>query len=236
LAVDLALDEHDFPTARSWLTVHDRWLAWMGAVLGLAEGKLLWARLHRLSGERGLAEEQARSALAHASEPRQPLALVRAYRTLGEIVGEDGRFEEATAFLDQSRTLSASCQIPFEEALTILAQAELLAVTGRAGDALRLLEDVWRICGPLGAKSALARAEAIAAIAANPDVRFAHRGLSARELEVLRLLANGHSNQEIADLLSLSIRTVERHLSNAYAKIGAHGRTAAIAYVLRHLT
>src|SRR5262249_43065139 len=145
-------------------------------------------------------------------------------------------FDDAKEFLDQSLALTRSCLLAFEEALTILALAELCAATGRAGDALRLLEDVWRICGPLGAKPTLARAEAIAAIATNPERRLAYRGLSPRELEVLRLLADGHSNQEIANALSLSTRTVERHLSNAYGKIGAPSRSAAIAYVLRHLS
>jgi DNA-binding NarL/FixJ family response regulator len=50
-------------------------------------------------------------------------------------------------------------------------------------------------------------------------------------------LASGLSNQAIADApLSLSVRTVERHLTNAYAKIDVSGRTAAVAYAPRHLT
>jgi DNA-binding CsgD family transcriptional regulator len=59
-------------------------------------------------------------------------------------------------------------------------------------------------------------------------------GLTARELEVLRLVASGRSNREIADGLVLSVRTVERHVSNLYAKIGAHGKADAIAYAFRH--
>jgi DNA-binding NarL/FixJ family response regulator len=55
-------------------------------------------------------------------------------------------------------------------------------------------------------------------------------GLSERETEVLRLLAQGQSNKEIAGELSLSVHTVERHLANIYAKIGARGRTDAAAY------
>ena len=60
-------------------------------------------------------------------------------------------------------------------------------------------------------------------------------GLSRREAEVLRLVALGRSNDEIARELVLSIRTVERHVANAYAKIGASGRTArAIAAAWAH--
>ena len=59
-------------------------------------------------------------------------------------------------------------------------------------------------------------------------------GLSDRELEVLRLLAGGQSNAEIAAELVLSVRTVEKHVANIYAKIGARGRADAATYVFRH--
>jgi pimeloyl-ACP methyl ester carboxylesterase/DNA-binding CsgD family transcriptional regulator len=62
--------------------------------------------------------------------------------------------------------------------------------------------------------------------------------LSAREREVLHLAAEGRSNAEIAEALVLSVRTVERHLSNAYLKLGISGRTArtaAVASLLRHI-
>jgi DNA-binding NarL/FixJ family response regulator len=60
-------------------------------------------------------------------------------------------------------------------------------------------------------------------------------GLSPRETEVLRLVARGLSNEDIARQLVLSVRTVERHVANVYAKIGASGRTArAIATAWAH--
>jgi DNA-binding NarL/FixJ family response regulator len=55
--------------------------------------------------------------------------------------------------------------------------------------------------------------------------------LSARELEVARLVAEGSSNREIADLLALSPKTVERHLTNTLAKLGARNRTELAALV-----
>jgi DNA-binding NarL/FixJ family response regulator len=59
--------------------------------------------------------------------------------------------------------------------------------------------------------------------------------LSSREVDVLRLAARGWDNEEIAGELFLSVRTVERHLQNAYAKLGLQGRaarTAAVAMLL----
>jgi DNA-binding CsgD family transcriptional regulator len=58
-------------------------------------------------------------------------------------------------------------------------------------------------------------------------------GLSAREVEVLRLIAAGRSNQRIADDLVLSVRTVERHINHIYAKTGVHTKAQATAYALR---
>jgi pimeloyl-ACP methyl ester carboxylesterase/DNA-binding CsgD family transcriptional regulator len=57
-------------------------------------------------------------------------------------------------------------------------------------------------------------------------------GLTAREVEVLRLLAGGKTNGEIAEELFVSVRTVERHVANVYAKIGVRGRANATAYAL----
>ncbi len=70
------------------------------------------------------------------------------------------------------------------------------------------------------------------AAASPPDVGLDH--LTPREAEVLRLLARGMANKEIAQALGLSIHTVERHLTNLYPKIGCRSRTEATAYALTH--
>jgi pimeloyl-ACP methyl ester carboxylesterase/DNA-binding CsgD family transcriptional regulator len=55
-------------------------------------------------------------------------------------------------------------------------------------------------------------------------------GLTERELEILTLLSGGSSNQQIAMVLSIGTRTVDRHIGNIYLKIGAHNRAEATAY------
>jgi pimeloyl-ACP methyl ester carboxylesterase/DNA-binding CsgD family transcriptional regulator len=59
-------------------------------------------------------------------------------------------------------------------------------------------------------------------------------GLTNRELEILALLAVGSSNATIARVLTLSSRTVERHIGNIYLKIGSHNRAEATAYAFRN--
>jgi DNA-binding NarL/FixJ family response regulator len=58
--------------------------------------------------------------------------------------------------------------------------------------------------------------------------------LTAREVEVLRLVASGETNRQIAGRLVLSEKTVARHLSNIYAKLGIGSRAAATAYAYEH--
>ncbi|HEV2121607.1 MAG TPA: response regulator transcription factor, partial [Chloroflexota bacterium] len=58
--------------------------------------------------------------------------------------------------------------------------------------------------------------------------------LSARELEVLRMVVEGYSDREIADTLSISRRTVTTHVSSILNKLGMNSRTSAAAYAVRH--
>jgi len=80
----------------------------------------------------------------------------------------------------------------------------------------------------LGAAPDLARIESLS------DAGGAAHGLTDRELEVLRHLAAGNTNKAIAAELVLSERTVDRHVSNIYAKLGVSTRAAATAYAYEH--
>ena len=59
-------------------------------------------------------------------------------------------------------------------------------------------------------------------------------GLTGRELEVLRLVAAGQTNKAIAAELVLSVRTVDRHVSNIFSKLGVSSRAAAASYAHEH--
>ena len=62
-----------------------------------------------------------------------------------------------------------------------------------------------------------------------PPMQLLSEPLTARELEVLRLIETGSSNQDIAGQLFISMPTVKRHISNIYAKLGVESRTQAVA-------
>jgi DNA-binding CsgD family transcriptional regulator len=232
LAAALALDDGDHAAARAWLQAHDPWLAWAGAVLGRAEGALGWAAYHRAAGDLVAARGAAEQARAHAANPRQPLALLAAHRLLGELDTAEGRHAEAQAH-HAAQALADACQAPYERALTLLALADLRATTDDRADATSALAAARTLLEPLGARPALARAEALAArlatpAAAPPPAAAAlPGGLTPREAEVLRLVARGLSNADVAGRLFLSPRTVNTHLTSIYTKLGVDNRAAA---------
>ena len=82
----------------------------------------------------------------------------------------------------------------------------------------------------LGAEPDVARVDSLAASAPTA----AARGLTQRELQVLRLIASGATNRSIAAELVLSERTIDRHVSNIFAKLRVSSRAAATAYAYEH--
>jgi DNA-binding NarL/FixJ family response regulator len=92
------------------------------------------------------------------------------------------------------------------------------------------LDAARRVFQELGAGADLARAQALSGKGAATPAG----GLTPRELEVLRLVATGRTNRAIAADLVLSEKTVARHVSNIFRKLGLSSRAAATAYAYEH--
>ncbi len=233
LAANLSLDAKDLPGARAWIEAHEHWLDWSGAVLWRSEGQLLWARYFRETGDSEAARGHAEEALEFATEPRQPLALLSSHRFLGELDTASGRFSEATEHIEKSLGLAEACEALYERGLTLLTKGWLLAAGARPEEARAILGEVRDICAPLGAELALGRAAELEKKL--PDgARHAPAGLTRRELEILQLIAQGMSNQQIATSLVLSEHTIHRHVANVLGKLGVSSRAAAVAQAARH--
>jgi hypothetical protein len=153
LAIALALDASDLPTAHEWLEMHERWLTWSGGVLGGSEGHSLRSEYHCAAGNTEKAYEHAHSALDLATNPRQPLALLIAHRHLGTLDTKAGRYAEAMQHFEQALTLAAACATPYERARTLLAMVECYFATERSDMAHSALDEARVISMRLGATS-----------------------------------------------------------------------------------
>ena len=125
-----------------------------------------------------------------------------------------------------------------EEALPVLRDAcrrwhELGAVYDAAGTSVRLAQAYRELGDEASAVAEVARAEATyQRLGAHQAGRKPPDGLTRRECEVLVLVADGRSNRQIAEALYISDRTVARHLTNIFTKIGVRSRTQAARYAL----
>jgi DNA-binding NarL/FixJ family response regulator len=143
-----------------------------------------------------------------------------------ELARGDG--EAASARLHESCRHWQELDAPYELAVArvLLGKARRL-VDDEEGCELEL-EAARRVFVRLGASPALAWMDSL--IAGDGDVY----GLTVRELEVLRLVAKGKSNREIAADLVISEHTVARHVQNIFTKLGVTSRTAAGAFAFQH--
>jgi pimeloyl-ACP methyl ester carboxylesterase/DNA-binding CsgD family transcriptional regulator len=103
------------------------------------------------------------------------------------------------------------------------------SIAGNAHDSLVAMIDEFVRSGSVGSGITIASG---GGAGARPII--APGGLTPREVQVLRLVANGLTNKEIAAKLAVAVPTIERHLVNVYTKIGARGRADATAYAVRH--
>jgi ATP/maltotriose-dependent transcriptional regulator MalT len=135
-----------------------------------------------------------------------------------------GEPREAIISLRRASEVWNALDIPYEIARTRVLVADACRALGDEESATLELEAARRVFERLGAKPDLARLSS-----PTPG-----HGLSRRELEVLRLVASGKSNREIAGALVISEHTVARHVQNIFAKLGVSSRAAATAFAFEH--
>jgi ATP/maltotriose-dependent transcriptional regulator MalT len=232
IAAELALDASDHALAERWIACLERWLGWSDVAFGRSVPAQLRARLALDVGDLAAARRHARRAVDLAGAPRQPLALAVALRLAGDVERHAGRLAEAEARLGEALALAERCAAPHELALARLALATLRLAQGRAGEAAPLLAAARATAEMLAAQPLQARIRAVEAQASRrPAVPG---GLSPRELDVLRLVAQGLTDGQIAERLFISPRTVGGHLQSIYTKLGISSRTAATAFAFEH--
>src|SRR5215207_3247884 len=204
------------------------------AVWGLRRAASLFAQHGALREARACADALS-SIAASAGYPDALAALAYA---LGEIALAENDALGAAEQLSRALHLQAALEIPFERAQIQVRAGVAEAAAGARENALERFCDAYRTARRLGSRPLAAEAAAeVAKLGESLERRLGRRaaaehegaGLSRRELEVMRLVAVGRTNREIARELYLSQRTVDMHVRNILAKLRCRSRTEATA-------
>jgi DNA-binding CsgD family transcriptional regulator len=214
------LDRWEQTEERHYVVAALRWAATFCAEHdGADEARACVAALARIATATGQAD--ALAALAHA--------LAETALLDGDAVGAAAQFDHALALLRER-------PLPFERAHSARRAGLALLRAGQRDAGLDRLVTAYRTARHLGARPLALRVAQDLAAEGEPVERRLSRhagrqlrygGLSRRELEVLRLVAMGHTSREIGAALFLSPRTVEMHLDHVRTKLGCRTRAEA---------
>lgn len=234
---ELISGKGDFPTT---IDILERHLRTVGSTDKLERGPALELLVRCLvaAGERERASEHLKELREIADSVRSQSLRAAAAFAEGTLAGVTGNPGLAQQSLGDAVELFERAGAPFESARARIALAEALCVRNNLDAAVReahIAHETLRRVG--AAKEAERAASLLTTLNAKRKLAAGKSadGLTAREAEILSQIAEGRSNQEIAAELVLSVRTVERHISNIYQKLGLDGRTArAAAAVYAH--
>ncbi len=191
-------------------------------------------RARLATGEHERASAAAEKLAAIATRVPTPGLRGAALLAAGRVAGATGAHPRAVDDLTDAVDALDSAGLAYDATDARLALACALRDAGHPDRARREATSAAEEAQRLGAASL---AQSGAALVASLRETGTVGDLTRRESEILRLAGEGLANGEIAERLVLSIRTVERHLSNIYLKVGATGpaaRSVAIAYAHRH--
>ncbi len=181
------------------------------------------------TGDVGAARTATDTLAAIAQRSGASLLLATAARAEGDVRLAMGDARGALASLRQAAVLWQQLDAPYELARVRMGIGLACRALGDTDAATMELEAARRVFAGLGAAPDLASVDTLLG---KPVERPG--GLTGREAEVLRLLAGGKTNREIAADLGISERTVDRHVSNVYLKLELSSRAAATAYAYEH--
>jgi ATP/maltotriose-dependent transcriptional regulator MalT len=176
------------------------------------------------AGDLPAARSAADELSALASGLGAPVLVATAHRAAGEVALAEGDPAAASVVLRRAAAAFRSQGMPYEEARACALAARARRTAGDPESSALDLDRARRTFARLGARPDL---DGLAVPEPHRDVAGP---LTGRECDVLRLVAQGHTNKEIGSALSISEHTVARHLQNIFTKLGLSSRAAATAY------
>ena len=234
----LALDRQDRQSASELAERHLRRLPVKNRTERAAALEVL-IRAHAVSGRDGDLD-RARAALAElqsiADAANTPPLLASARLATGLVSLATSDLEPARRELEDAVDLFEKSGAPFEAAHARVLLASVLGRLGRNDGALAEIDRASEELTRLDARLELTTADAVRQQLTSSEQAQPSRatsGLTGRELEVLRLISNGLSNQAIAERLCISEHTVHRHVANTLSKLDVPSRSAAVAQAAR---
>jgi DNA-binding CsgD family transcriptional regulator len=159
-----------------------------------------------------------------------PILRATAGAALGVVLLAEGDARPALGALRGAWELWRSVEAPYEAARVRVGIAHCCRALGDEESAALELSAAGRVFAELGAESDRLRVERLTRTA----TEAAAHGLTPRELQVLRLVATGKTNHAIAADLLIAEKTVDRHVTNIFTKLGVSSRAAATAYAYQH--
>lgn len=184
------------------------------------------------------ARAAAEELVAFATDLDTPLVRAVAAHAIGSVMLAEGDARGALAELRAAHAAWQALGVPYESARTRVELGLACRALGDDDGAALELDAARGEFERLGAGPDAARARALSDDRPGrdePPVRTARpAGLTRREVEVLALVATGRTNRQIAADLVISDKTVARHMSNIFAKLGVSSRSAATAYAYEH--
>ena len=167
-----------------------------------------------------------------AADADAPILDAMAAQWTGAVRAAEGDRPAALGALRRAWTLWQRVEAPYEAARARTQLGQACRDIGDEDSAMMEFDAAAAVFARLGAAPDVARIEALTASTRKPPA--APAGLTAREVDVLRRVATGRSNREIATDLVLSEATVARHVSNILTKLGVRSRAAATAFAYEH--
>jgi predicted ATPase/DNA-binding CsgD family transcriptional regulator len=227
----LAFQQGEISQAEAFLTDGARLASEVGDQRNVAQSRLLLGGLAALQGDSAIARQWYEGGLAVALDMRYTSLIASGLKGLGCAAAAQGQYTWSALLWGAAENLPESHSVPIPQAIFERAKATARTQLGASAFARALADG-----------RAMTPAQALAAHKALPipPVLRAKRppaypaGLTAREVQVLQLVAAGQTDAQVAEHLVISLRTVTTHLTSIYNKLGVSSRVAATRFAVEY--